>query len=58
MLRDLLMFLRQEQFEERPTLYVHASIVCPFSIIYHELFCYQLNDLFLFNTPSEMYPWI
>lgn len=58
MLYDLLMFLRQEQFEERPTLYVQASIVCPFSIIYHELFCYQLYDLFLFNTPSEMYPWI
>ena len=47
MLRDLIMFLRQEQFSERPTLYIHASVICPFSVIHHH-----------FNTPSELYDCI
>ena len=58
MLRDLIMFLRQEQFSERPTLYIHASVICPFSVIHHAMFRYQIYDCFHFNTPSELYDCI
>ena len=58
MLSDLIMFLRREQFSERPTLYIHASVICPFSVIHHAMFRYQMYDFFLFNTPSELYACI
>ena len=58
MLRDLLMFLRREQNDERPIVYIHASVVCPFSVIHHAMFRYQMYDFFLFNMPSELYACI
>ena len=51
MLRDVL----TAQFEENSTLYVRASVLCPFSVMHHALFRYYIYDLFYFNTPSEMY---
>ena len=47
MLRDLLMFLRREQIDERPIVYIHANVVCPFSVIHHAMFRYQMYDFFL-----------
>ena len=47
--------LREEPFEEKPTLYVRASVICPFSVMHHALFRYYIYDFFYFNTPAEMY---
>ena len=57
-LSDLIMFLRCEQLSEKPTLYIHASVTCLFSVIHHSMFRYQVYDLFLFNTPSDLYACI
>lgn len=57
-LRDVVSFLQQEQFSERPTVYIHVSVVCPFSVIHHTMFRYQMYDFFRFNTPSKLYACI
>ena len=58
LLRDSVMFLRNQEFTETPTVYIHASVVWPFSVIHHAMFRYQMKDLFHFNTPSELYACI
>ena len=40
------MFLQREQFSERPTVYIHASVICPFSVIHHAMFRYQIYHFF------------
>ena len=50
--------MRSQEVVERPTVYIHASVVCPFSVIHHAMFRYQMYEFFKFNTPPEFYACI
>ena len=55
LLRDVVDYLRSANFEQNPTIYLHAGVICPFPVVHHALFRFYMYDLFWFNTPSELY---
>ena len=55
LLRDVVEYLRNANFDENPVIYLHACVRCPFSVSHHAMFRFHMYDLFWFNTPSEMY---
>ena len=58
LLRDVVDYLRSQNFEQNPTIYLHASVICPCTVVHHALFRYYMYDLFMFNTPAELYACI
>ena len=51
--------MRSQETVERPTVCIHASVVCPFSVIHHAMFRYQMYDFFfMFHTSAELYACI
>ena len=55
LLRDVVDYLQSANFEQNPTIYLHAGVICPFPVVHHALFRFYMYDLFWFNTPSELY---
>ena len=41
--------------DNRPTLYLHAIVYSPLPVVLHHLYRFSIYEMFLFNTPAELY---
>ena len=41
--------------DNRPTLYLHVIVYSPLPVVLHHLYRFSIYEMFLFNTPAELY---
>ena len=46
LLRDVVEYFRSANFDQNPIIYLHACVLCPFSVAQHAMLRYHIYDLF------------